>query len=51
MMQTDRTTDVTDGKDKEGFVLLNTKFNAIRGIRGIRGKSTVWSFGSTTLKP
>ena len=48
MMHTDRTTDVTDGKDKEGFVLLNTKFNAIRGIRG---KSTVWSFGSTTLKP
>jgi len=47
MMQTDRTTDVTDGKDKEGFVLLELK--SVVSVLSVVNQ--LFGDGSTTLKP
>ena len=50
MMQTDRTTDVADGTDEEGFVLLKRN-STLSVVSVVSVVNQLFGDGSTTLKP
>ena len=50
MMHTDRTTDVTDGRDEEGFVLHNLK-STLSVVSVVSVVNQLFGVGSRRLKP